>query len=194
MPLPVSKLVVSGGVLLSVLLILITAAVGHAATGNMNPEQGTTRFVVFFHNDKLSTNPTDCTVVFPVERTVPRTKAVAAAALNSLFSGPTAEEQGAGYRSFFSGATTGLLKGVRVKSDTAYVDLYDLRSTLSGATSSCGAAELQSQIVRTLRQFPSIQRVRFAIEGNPQTFHEWVNEACSRANDYCNPKPFRHRR
>lgn len=176
--------------LLVVLLILIAVVVGCAESYGIKAEPENTRFVVFFSNDNLNTDPTDCTAVFPLLRTVPKTRAIAAVVLNSLFKGPTADEQREGYRSFFSAMTTDLLKGIRVSSGTAYVDLQDLRAILSSATSSCGAAEFQSQINRTLRQFPSIQRVRFAIEGEPRTFYDWMNEPCSRDNDYCDPKPF----
>jgi hypothetical protein len=74
---------------------------------------------------------------------------------------------------------------------TAYVDLEDPRDLLAGATSSCGAAEFQSEISTTLRQFPTVERVIFAIEGDPRAFYNWMGEPCGSANDDCDPQPFR---
>lgn len=146
--------------------------------------------LVYFSNPRLAADPADCSAVVALDRQVPRTGAVATAALQHLFAGPTAAEKAMGYRSPFSDATAGLLKSVRVLGGTAYVDLHDLRGELAGATSSCGAAELQSQVQRTLRQFPSVKRVIFAIEGQPRSFYEWMNEECGPANDRCNARPF----
>jgi spore germination protein GerM len=151
----------------------------------------TTSFDVYFHNDALAADASDCTAVFPVHRVVPQTQAVASEALRSLFGGPNTEERGAGYRSFFSSDTAGLLKRLRIGHGTAYVDLEDPRDLLAGATSSCGAAELQSEIATTLRQFPSVERVIFAIEGDPRAFYAWMGEPCGPANDDCDPQPFR---
>jgi hypothetical protein len=155
---------------------------------------GTTRVVVWFPNDRLNPDPQDCRAVFPVERRVPRTLAVAAASLRELFAGPTPEEAAAGHRSVFSAATAGLLKHVHIRSGTAYVDLHDLGESMSGATSSCGAAEFQAQVARTLQRYPTIDRVIYAFDGNPRAFYEWMNESCGPANDDCDPRPFGGRR
>jgi spore germination protein GerM len=151
---------------------------------------GTTHLVVYFSNPRLAADVADCAAVVARDREVPRTGAVATAALQQLFAGPTPDEQALGYRSAFSAATAGLLKRVQVRNGTAYVDLHDQRDRLAGATSSCGAAEFQSQVLRTLRQFPSVRRVIFAIEGQPRTFYEWMNESCGPSNDHCDARPF----
>ncbi|WP_157818106.1 GerMN domain-containing protein [Candidatus Thiodictyon syntrophicum] len=161
-----------------------------AAAGAAPVDANLTSFTLYFNNDGLNTDARDCAAVFPVTRTVPRTAAVATTALRGLFAGPTPDERQAGYYSFFSSATAGLLKRVRIASGTAYVDLNDPRDLLSGATSSCGAAQLRTQLDRTLRQFPSVERVRYAIDGDPRAFYEWLNEPCAAANDHCDPRPF----
>jgi hypothetical protein len=153
-------------------------------------QSDTTHLLVFFSNARLAADPADCTAVTALDRHVPRTGAVATAALQQLFAGPTAAEQAMGYRSPFSAATAGLLKSLRVRDGTAYVDLHDPRAQLAGVSSSCGAAEFQSQVHRTLRQFASIQRVVFAIEGQPRTFYDWMNESCGPANGHCDARPF----
>lgn len=157
-------------------------------------QPATTLLRVYFNNERLAATPTDCAVVFDVYRQVPKTEAVAAAALRELFAGPTESERAAGYRSPFSAATAGLLKRVFIVRGTAYVDLNDPRELLPGATSSCGAAEFNTQIERTLRQFPTVQRVIVAIDGDPRRFHEWMGQGCGPADDRCDPAPFQRRR
>lgn len=150
----------------------------------------TLRLQVWFSNDRLNPNPMDCKAVFPVEREVPKTLAVADASLRALFAGPTPAEAAAGYRSVFSAESAGLLKRVQIQGGTAYVDMHDPGQQLSGATASCGAAEFQAQVSRTLQQFPSIGRVVYAFDGQPRAFYSWMNESCGPANDDCDARPF----
>jgi hypothetical protein len=105
--------------------------------------------------------------------------------------GQAEAERGAGYRSPFSAATAGWLRRVHIEHGTAYVDLHDLRAQLGGATSSCGAAELLTQIERTLRQFQTVRRVILAIDGEPRRFYEWLGQDCDLSNDRCDAAPFR---
>lgn len=105
-------------------------------------------------------------------------------------SGPSPSEREAGYRSIFSLTTSNLLKELRIRGATAYVDLIDFRQTLPGASSSCGSAEFQSQISHTLHQFPKVKRVIYAINGDPRTFYAWMGEPCDKTNGYCDPRPF----
>ena len=150
-----------------------------------------TQFAVYFSNDILNPDPTACGTVFPVTRKVPKTKAVARAALSQLFHGPMPAERAQGYHAFFSAQTEMLLKDIKIVNGTAYVDLRDLRQALSGATSSCGSAEFISQVNKTLKQFPTIKRAIYAIEGNPKVFYEWMELECDRTNDNCSTQHFR---
>lgn len=153
----------------------------------------TTTLRVYFNNAQRAATETDCALVFERARQVPRTEAVAAAALRELFAGPTEAERAAGYRSPFSAPTAQLLKRVFIDHGTAYVDLNDMRELLPGATSTCGAAEFQTQIERTLRQFPTVRRVILAIDGQPRRFYEWMGQDCDLSNDHCDAAPFRAR-
>ena len=186
----IPKWFVSGLALIATLSMLLGAA-ACTKSDDTKAESLPMRVLIYFSNDRLATDPTDCTAVFSVERTVPKTRGVATAALRELFGGPTPSEQEAGYRSFFSATTAGLLKSVQVQGNTAYVNLNNLRTMLSSATSSCGAAEFQSQVSHTLFQFPTIKRVVYAIDGEPRTFYEWMNESCGPANDNCDAHPFK---
>ena len=154
------------------------------------PQAGSLSLQLWFSNDRLNSDAMDCRAVFPVERQVAMTRGVAAATLRALFAGPTPEEAAAGYRSVFSTASSNLLRGVHIRSGTAYVDLHDLSQVLSGATSSCGASEFQAQVLRSLKRFPNIKRVIYAFDGKPRSFYEWMNESCGPANEGCDPRPF----
>lgn len=150
---------------------------------------------LYFSNEGLNPTPWDCSVVFPVERQLRQLpamtrSAMARAALQQLLAGPSATERAAGYHSMFSAASAGLLRRLRIDGAIAYVDLADFRARLPGSSSSCGAAEFHAQIERTLRQLGGIRRVRYAIDGDPRSFHDWMGEPCGKA-DGCNPQPFR---
>ena len=166
------------------------ASLPQALADHERPATGTLRLQLWFNNDRLNPDAMDCRAVFPVERRVPMTQGVAAATLRALFAGPTPAEAATGYRSLFSPASAGLLKSVRIRNGAAYVDMHDLSQGLSGATSSCGAAEFQAQVLRSLQSYPSIERVIYAFEGKPRSFYEWMNESCGSANNYCDPRPF----
>lgn len=175
--------------LFSVIIVLV--AIGGCAETLSPPEvQRFSRFSVYFNNDDLAKNTMVCDAVFPVPRSSPSITNVAAAALEALFRGPTPEERSQGYRSFFSVRTARLLKRLKIESGIAYVDLHDRRQELRGATSSCGRAEFFTQIQRTLGQFPTIERIVFAIEGQPRVFYDWMELECDQANDNCAPGPF----
>jgi len=176
--------------LLLAAFITLVSAGGCSETPVTAPDRPATRFNVYFNNDSLTDGKTVCDAVFPVARSSPSTTRVASAALEALFLGPTPEERLRGYRSFFSERTAGLLKRLKIKAGTAYVDLQDRRRELAGATSSCGSAEFFSQIRRTLGEFPTIERVIFAIEGNPEVFYDWMELECDRSNDNCDPGHF----
>lgn len=169
----------------AVLALLLTAlAAAPAVAAN-------TVLRVYFSNAQRAGTDADCAIVFERTREVPRTQAVATAALQQLFAGPTEAERAAGYRSPFSAATAGLLKRVHITQGTAYVDLHDLRAQLPGVTSSCGAAEFNQSIERTLRQFATVRRVLLAIDGDPRRLAEWMGQDCDLRNDHCDPAPFR---
>jgi spore germination protein GerM len=168
-------------------LVLALALAGPAGAA-------TSALRVYFNNAQLAATEQDCAIVFERSRQVPRTEGVATAALRQLFAGPSEAERAAGYRSPFSAATAGWLRRVHIEHGTAYVDLHDLRAQLGGATSSCGAAELLTQIERTLRQFPTVRRVILAIDGEPRRFYEWLGQDCDLTNDRCDVAPFRRGR
>lgn len=162
-----------------------------AATAAMAPGTPAMRLFVFFNRVAAEGQPAaECDSVRAVARSLPRTPAVASAALRALFAGPSDAERAAGWRSPFSARTADLLHGVRLVQGTAYVDLALHPGLMAAASSSCGAAELLVAIERTLRQFPSVRRVIVAIDGEPRRFYDAIGLRCDASNDHCDPRPF----
>ncbi|HKP35701.1 MAG TPA: GerMN domain-containing protein [Pyrinomonadaceae bacterium] len=114
--------------------------------------------------------------VFPVTRTIPGTAGVARATLQQLFAGPNAEEKAKGFYSDFSEETKSFFLSVNVKNKIAYVNLSDptLTPSMGNFTTSCGGSNFFGQVEKTLKQFPSIKTVVFAINGDPSLFYDWM--------------------
>lgn len=129
---------------------------GSATTTTTAAPQTTEVFVdVFFVADGASATAVTRAVAAP---------AVAANALRSLIAGPTAAEQGSGLSSAVPADT--LLLGLDVDDGLATVDLS--REFESGGGSFSMLARL-AQVVYTLTQFPTIDRVQFRLDGEPVT-------------------------
>ena len=99
----------------------------------------------------------------PVLRVVPKTTAVAAAAMNAVLAGPTDDEAGAMSSAIPAGSR---LLGVTIKNGVATVDLS------TEFDSGGGTASMQyrlAQVVYTLTQFTSVKSVVFQIEGQTVT-------------------------
>jgi len=109
-----------------------------------------------------------------VERVVQRQPGVLAASLGALLAGPSADERAAGLTSWFSGATAGMLHGVRIDAGHAVVDLGDLPSVIPGASSSAGAALLLSELDATVLQFPTVESAEYRLDGSCEAFTEWL--------------------
>ena len=138
-------------------------------------QQQTMKIKLYFPNTKR--DKADCTVpVYPITRSIAKTSAVAKATLEQLFAGPTSEEQAEGFYSDFSDATKSLLISVNIKNRSAYVNLRDLTGTTSigNFTTSCGGSNFFGQVENTLKQFPTVRKVFFAIEGDPSHFYDWM--------------------
>ena len=95
-----------------------------------------------------------------------------------------------GYTSFFSDITKNIFKSIKIVDKIVYIDLIDIRSIIPNASSSCGSSQFLAEMTNTLKQFSSIERAIFAIEGNPQVFYEWLQLGCGIENNNCDSKPF----
>ena len=110
----------------------------------------------------------------PVTRVVPASTAVLRASLTALLTGPTAQETDAGFSSFFSSATSGMLRGVTLTDGHAVVDFADLPSVIPNASTSAGSALLLSELDATVFQFSSVQTAEYRIDGSCTAFTEWL--------------------
>ena len=118
-----------------------------------------------------------CAEVTPVKREVQTTRAVATAALNELFKGPTAEEEARGLRSFFGPRTADLLRSIRIEDGVAYVDLDDI-TDINNVSTSCGSMTFLAQMDATLKQFPTVTQAVYAMEGAPSSFYASLELVC----------------
>lgn len=182
-------------IILWTVIIVLVAGIGYLVfqpgkTTPPEPPEPKMTIKVYFDNKELNPNMEDCNKVFPVEREIPRTKAVATAVLIELFRGPTEQEKEQGYTSFFSWKTRDILKSVQIEDGTAYLNLKDLRPMVPEAGSSCGSEQFKAQVEQTLKQFPAVDNVTYAINGSPRTFYEWMQAGCTEENNYCDPTPF----
>jgi hypothetical protein len=100
--------------------------------------------------------------VSPVRRVVPRTPAVAAAALRALLRGPTAAERRAGYGTTIPAGTA--LRSVSVTRGVATVDLTRRYESGGGSLSMLLRV---AQVVYTATRFPTVERVAFRLDGRP---------------------------
>jgi len=123
----------------------------------------TTKFKIYFSNSKLDPEFT-CVKVFPVTREIPKTQAVARAALDELLNGLTEKEKADKY-------LTNINEGVKiqrleVKDGIAKVDFNDKLEFQVGG--SCRVAAIRAQITETLKQFPTIKEVVISINGRAE--------------------------
>ena len=166
------------------LVFIIPAAHGQS--------QQTMPIKLYYPNAKFGSG--DCAVkVFPVTRRIPKTFAVARSALEQLFAGPTSEEKAKGFYSDFSEETKSFFLSVNVKNKAAYVNLSDptLTPVTGNFTTSCGGSNFFDQVGKTLKQFPSVKTVFFAIKGDPSLFYDWMQVGeCPRGLKNCDGSNF----
>ena len=121
-------------------------------------------------------------MVKPVMRTIPKTEYVVRAVIEELLKGPTSEEEVQGYTTFIpdakqisSFARFGLrpyshgqitLLSLSIKNKTAFVDFSNELEAYGGG--SCASSLIYWQIVKTLTQFPTIDKVVISVEGRTE--------------------------
>jgi germination protein M len=118
----------------------------------------------------------------PVARVVPRTQAVARAAIEQLLTGPTNAEATAGVGSTIPDGV--LLLGITIRDGLATIDLSREFESGGGTLSMTGRL---AQVVYTLTQFPTVDRVAFELDGEPVTVFSGegiVLDGPSTRNDY----------
>jgi len=127
-----------------------------------NPVE-TIKVKAYFNNDKMDPE-FSCNKVFPVEREVPKTQAVAGAALEELLKGSTDAEKEQG---FFTSINPGVkIQKLSVENGTAKVEFDEQLEFQVGG--SCRVAAIRAQITETLKQFPTVKDVIISIDGRTE--------------------------
>ena len=122
------------------------------------PVQETTTLKVFFMNNQLDPGFIS-EKVFPLERTIPKTQAVARAALEELLKGPTEQERVSG---FYTNINPGVkIQKLSIVDGIAKVDFNEqLEFQVAG---SAKVSAIFAQITQTLKQFSTVKEVIISI-------------------------------
>jgi len=122
------------------------------------PSQETMKVKVFFNNSNLDPE-FSCNKVFPVEREIEKTVAIARAALEELLKGPRDSEKEQG---FFTSINQGVtIQKLTVEDGTARVDFNEQLEFQVGG--SCWVSAIRAEITETLKQFPTVNNVIISI-------------------------------
>ena len=109
---------------------------------------------------------TDNAGLAPVLREIPKTQAVATAAMKALLAGPNDAELGARPAMYTDIPDGTKLLGLTIKDGVATVDLSAEFESGGGRASILGRL---AQVVYTLTQFPTVDQVLFKLDGEPVT-------------------------
>ncbi len=146
-----------------ILIILAILIVVLAGVLLMWPKAETIKVKAYFNNSKMDPE-FSCNKVFAVEREVPKTDAVARAALEELFEGLTNTEKNAG---FFTSINLGVkIQSLTIENGTAKVDFDEQLEYQVGG--SCRVSAIRAQITETLKQFPTVKNVVISINGRTE--------------------------
>ncbi|MBZ9572400.1 GerMN domain-containing protein [Patescibacteria group bacterium] len=116
---------------------------------------------VFFGNTKQDPQVLYCDRVYPAERRIAKTQALARAALEELLKGPTITEQNQG---FFTSINPGVkIQSLTIENGVAKVDFNEKLEYRVGG--SCRVTAIRAQIIETLKQFPTVDNVIISING-----------------------------
>lgn len=115
----------------------------------------------FFNNNKKDPKQLNCEKVYPVQRRVPQTKAIARAALEELIRGETRNEWEQG---FFTNINAGVkIQDLTIEKGVAKVDFS--KELEEGVAGSCKVMAIRAQITETLKQFGTVKEVIISIGG-----------------------------
>lgn len=122
---------------------------------------GTTTVRAYFYLGSFTDNPG----LVPVLREVPKTQAVGAAAMRALLEGPNQAELGASPAMYTTIPDGTIFLGLTIEAGIATVNL----SREFEQDGEVSARKRLAQVVYTLTQFPTIDGVRFQLDGSPIT-------------------------
>jgi len=117
---------------------------------------------IYLNNDRLDPE-VSCTKVFPVEREIIKTTAVARAALTELLAGVTTSETESGFSTSLNSNIQ--IQSLSIANGIAKVDFDEQLGAAVGG--SCRVSAIRAQITETLKQFSGVKSVVISI--NSQT-------------------------
>jgi hypothetical protein len=107
----------------------------------------------------------------PVGRTIADDGEVLTVAIRALLSGTTANEEAAGYSSWFSPATADALLSVEVDNNRATIDLEaGSIGSLNNVSTSTGGTYFRGQLYGTTFANAAVDSVEFRLDGDPARF------------------------
>ena len=120
---------------------------------------------IFLSDSRFVNEPYfDCSRTIAVERQVPKTLAVAKAAIEALLRGAREEEINQG---FVSNINSGVrIQKLAIENGVAEVDFDEQLEFQVGG--SCRVAAIRAQITETLKQFPTVKDVIISIDGRTE--------------------------
>jgi len=117
----------------------------------------------YFNNSRMDPEAS-CNKVFPVEREVPKTQAIARAAIEELLKGPTEAEKS---QDFFTSINSGVkIQKLTIENGVAKIDFDSQIEFQVGG--SCRVSAIRSQIIETLKQFSTVQSVIISVNGRTE--------------------------
>lgn len=125
------------------------------------PTQETQSIKLYFSNTKNDPNMLDCSKVYEVSRTIPKSTGIAKSSIVNLLTGPNQKEVDDGYVSAFGRSDSQSLKSIKIVNGVATVDFNYLPSG-----GSCLVAGARAQIEQTLKQFETIKTIKILLNGD----------------------------
>jgi len=117
----------------------------------------------YFNNSQMDPE-VSCNKVFPVNRVIPKTSAVARASLEEMLKGPTESEKNQG---FFTSLNSGVkIEKLTIVNGVASVEFNEQLEFQVGG--SCRVSAIRAQIVETLKQFSTVKSVVISIGGRTE--------------------------
>ncbi len=131
---------------------------------NLNPSVKSNEEIeitLYFGNEIKNPGSYDCSLVYPVKRTIPKTEAVARASLEELIKGPTKEEEKLGYYGTLPAETK--INSINIKDGVLSIDFS---KEIENNFASCSGNYRLTSITKTMNQFSSVKYIRLAVNGN----------------------------
>lgn len=116
---------------------------------------------LYFGNEIKNPGSHDCSLVYPVKRTIPKTEAVARASLEELIKGPTKEERELGYYGTLPVETK--INSINIKDGILSIDFS---KEIENNFASCSGNYRLTSINKTMMQFPSVKQIKLGVNGN----------------------------